>query len=166
MWRRSHSGGEENSKTKDHKQTMTSTVQKHIAEVQAEAARLTSLLEIYPDLTFETNRWRRTFQCSRAVNECATDYEIAYSCGCCPDPALYVRVFVETQHGRVYGSPHQIEIGERDGIDCPIDGWDCYLHSHGIQGSIIERLKVRFANQQYEEQDQEVEDEALRCCAS
>lgn len=125
---------------------MTTTVQTQIAEVQAQAARLTALLEIYPDLTFETNRWRRTFQCSKAVNAIATEYEINYSCGCCPDPALYVRVYVETPHGRVYGLPHQMEIGERDEIDLPIEGWDSMLRERGVQTGIIERLRAHFDN--------------------
>lgn len=146
---------------------MTTTVLNHIAEVQAEAARLQALLEMYPDLTFETNRWRKTFQCSKTVNAIATEYEINYSCGCCPDPALYVRVFVSTPHGRVYGVPHQMEIGERDEIDLPFEGWDSAMRERGVQASIIERLRAHFENQTETEQEhQEQEhDEALRCCA-
>jgi hypothetical protein len=123
------------------------TVQSTIAECRAEASRLAALLEIYPDLQQATNRWRRVFHCSKSVNAVATDFEMGYSCSCCPDPELYVRVFVDTQHGRVYGVPYQISIGERDGIDYPADAWDDILRDHGIQAGIIDRLKQHFDNQ-------------------
>ena len=98
--------------------------------------------------------------CSSAVNSIATEYELAYSCSCCPDPELYVRVFMDTPHGRVYGVPYQMTIGERDGIDYPADAWDELLRGHGIQSVIIDRLQAHFDSQTMEDHD-----EALCCSA-
>lgn len=122
------------------------SVQDDIDKAQAEASRLTSLLGLFPDLTQEQNRWRRVFQCSKTVNATATDYEIAYTCGCCPDPGMLVRLYVETPHGRVYGVPHQVEVGERiDGIDRPHGHWKRTLRACGTLEGIIEKLQAHFA---------------------
>ena len=143
----------------------TNTVQKHIAESHTEShteAGFAALTKIYPDLVQKPKRKGRFLHCSRTVNAIATNYEISYSCRCCPDPAIYVRVFVTTPHGRVYGFPHQIEIGERDGIDYPLDEWDDALRHQGIQSWVIERLQAHFEQQS---QDMEGEDEVVRCRA-
>jgi hypothetical protein len=113
---------------------------------------------MYPDLTERVNRWRKIFLSSKTVNAIATDFEIDVSCGCCPDPELYVRVFIETPHGRVYGVPYQMGIGERDeGVEYPADDWESRLHAHGVHPSIIDRLKERFDDQSIAEQQVEGE---------
>lgn len=129
---------------------MTRTVKRRIEEIQAEAARLSALLEMYPDLTLKTDRWRRTVACSKAINASATDYELYYSCGCCTDPALYVRVYCVTPLGKVYGLPLHVEIGERDEIDLPIEDWDVTLRELGYREEMIERLQEHFDNQAQE----------------
>ena len=122
------------------------TVQDEILKSQAQAARLTSLLELFPDLTQEINRWRRVFECSKSVNSLATDYELAHTCGCCPDPGVLVQVYVDTPHGRVYGVPHKIEVGERiDYIDRPHPHWERTLRSCGISEVVIEKVRAHFA---------------------
>jgi len=138
------------------------TVQDDITEAQQEAERLTSLLKLFPDLTQETSRWRRVFQCSKSIteNSSATGYEIAYSCGCCPDPAMYVRLYVETPHGKVYGVPHQVCIGERswDYIDCPERDWEDVLKRCGAPEPLLERLRVHFAAEDRRKLDREYDD--------
>jgi hypothetical protein len=141
---------------------MAMPIQDDINAAQAEAARLSGLLELYPDLRQETDRWRRVFSCSTSVNTIATHYEIAYSCGCCPDASLYIRLFVETPYGKVYGVPHQIGVGERrswEYFDCPDKDWEKTLKARGAPDHILEKLRAHFADEERLKQEAIANDE-------
>lgn len=122
------------------------TIQAVIQEHRNEARRLSSLLRIYPDLTSGLISKKRRFLSSKAINAKATEYEVVTSCSCCPDPELFVKIFVQTEHGRVYGFPVLMKIGERDeGVDYLDTGWEQDLAERGVRPLIIDRLRAHFA---------------------
>lgn len=133
------------------------SIKDEIHKKQAETERLTALLALYPDLTKETNRWGHTFLCSPAINSQATHHELFFSCGCCPDPVMYARMFIETEHGRVYALPHKICIGERlDYRPQPSHDWEETLRGHSAPEAIITQLRKYFDD---EARKEEVDDE-------
>lgn len=136
------------------------TVQSEIARVQEEAARLTALVEIYPDLRKSMNRWSRTFYSSQAVNATATDYEIGYSCGCCSDAAMYVRFYVQTCHGKVFAEPFQKCIGELDGeyYDSPSNDWEECVRAMQVPERLIDRLRTHFAEEEHRKLENQSDD--------
>ena len=136
------------------KTTNRTTIRAVIQEHTNEAARLSSLLRIYPDLTSGVSSKKRRFLSSKVINARATDFEIVASCTCCPDPELFLKIWVDTKHGRVHGVPYQIKIGQReDGLDYPDEGWDEALANRGVRPLIIDKLKAHFTQQPEESEE-------------
>lgn len=129
--------------------TLTDEINKAREEAkakEAEAARLASLAEAFPDVKKHVGRWNKVAYYSKSVNEKATRFDMRHNCGCCNDSPLEVWPYAETPHGKVYSDPPCFQVGERHwmGGDRPYSGWREKLKSAGIPEDIIGAIGVHF----------------------
>lgn len=96
----------------------------------------------FPDIGYYQGRWTK-FLCSPSVNKLCDNYELAYSCGCCDDAALYVRPYIIIENIKVYSDPPQICIGKTDrhAYDILNYEWPNILLEHNIPHQIIDKIK-------------------------
>ena len=80
-----------------------------IQKQQNELDKIKKLIELFPDLRENVDRWKNVKYASKSANKLCTDYHIRFSCGCCADAGRLLCPFVETEFGRVYSDP--VEIG-------------------------------------------------------
>lgn len=118
------------------------------AEASAELERLTRLQVTYPDLAAHSGRWNKEVLCSKSVNGLVDKYDMRHNCGCCDDSPLEIWPYLDTADGRVYSDPACFRVGERGyyGGDSPYDGWDHRMHEAGISTTIIECVRLYFAD--------------------
>lgn len=142
-----------------------STLQKHIekltkevAERQKELSIVQKLLERFPDLTVETDRWHVVRFSAPSANSQVTLFETKHNCGCCADSPLEVWPYLLSDGVRVHSSPASITIGERKSYgfgDAPYPGWQGRLLKLGIPNELVERIEHVFPEESEESDDSE-----------
>lgn len=137
------------------------SLKKKAKESANELSTFLSLRRKYPDFYSTEDRWRNRYNISKSVNHLCTDFQKKRSCGCCPDPAIYIMPYVETEHGRIYSDPYQFCVGEgqsysRIRID---DGWDTKMREAGIPEKVIEKARQSLIDE-LEEYKQSLMDDA------
>lgn len=119
-------------------------------EKTQEAANLSKLLELYPDLKKKVGRWNRIAYYSQSVNSQVDTYYTRHNCGCCSDSPLEVWPYLTTPFGPVYSDPPFFFIGERsDYGDRPNSNWELDLRSSGIPESLIDKMKSLFPEEAF-----------------
>jgi hypothetical protein len=117
---------------------------KQYEQAGQELDRLKRLRSEFPDLRVETDRWKKTRFKAKSANNRVTDIEFARTCGCCPDPGILARPYLETTLGRVYSNPFHIEIGEgrvSSGFVTEHANWEERFRKHGIPEALIQRMR-------------------------
>lgn len=119
------------------------------ANLQKQIDTTNKLLELYPDLDYQIDRWKNFRYTSSAVTTTADKVYIHHSCGCCGDAALLARPYVEVSVAddtvKVFSNPGYFTIGERAySGDHPDPGWRTRLREHNIQESVIEQIERYF----------------------
>lgn len=113
-----------------------------------EAAKLTALSAIFPDLQKRVGRWNKVAYYSPSANAKVHDFDARHNCGCCSDSPLEIWPYFLTAHGPVYSDPPCFTVGERvpryegseNREDRPYDGWDRRMRAAGIPESIIQSV--------------------------
>ena len=82
-----------------------------ISKLDQEKQKLNSILEAFPDVEEVLLRWKSVFV-SPSINPIVKEWYTAKSCGCCPDPVIYLMPYVKINDEYVYSKPPQITIGE------------------------------------------------------
>ena len=128
-----------------------------IEKQQSDLKRLEKILEKYPDIREEKDRWEHIRLCSKSANSLANDVEIRHSCGCCEDAALYAYPFIEIDGETIYCDPCRFYIGQKNYGNGEVEeyGWKNELIKHGIPQIISDKIRDNFdANKPvYEEEE-------------
>ena len=114
-----------------------------IQKQQNELDKIKKLIELFPDLRENVDRWKNVKYASKSANKLCTDYHIRFSCGCCADAGRLLCPFVETEFGRVYSDPVEFWIGQKD-LDSLNENWQQQLKDAEIPQAIIEKLESHY----------------------
>lgn len=115
---------------------------KEAAALAAEAARVTALTTLFPDLKIHTDRWKTQRYSSASVNGRVTDYEVRRTCGCCIDAPRVAWPYIETEHGRVYSDPPSFYLSRFDDIgnnEELASDFEAGARKAGLPAAMIER---------------------------
>lgn len=124
----------------------TDDLAKTISVKTAELDKISNLINLFPDLKLEKSRWGKVYYFSKQVNSQVTDFESGFSCGCCPDAALHIFFYTQTQFGPVYSSPTHFYVGEK-GLDrfANIElGWEDAMFEANIPKEMIDKVAQSF----------------------
>lgn len=115
-------------------------------EEAAKIARMRKLLERFPDIELIYSRWSNFLgYATTQVNPIADQVDIYHSCSCCPDPVLKAQIYIEVDGDKVFTSPSDFSVGEKDEyVDVPYDGWRNKLKDAGISDAAIEKVAEHF----------------------
>jgi hypothetical protein len=107
--------------------------------------KLLSLIERFPDLKENKNRWNHVRLSSKLVNSSTNDAEIKHNCGCCDDSPLEVWPYAEIEGLRVFSDPASFTVGQKSGLgDIPYPGWDERMRKSNIPQIVIDRVNAYF----------------------
>ena len=133
---------------------------------KSEAEVLAKIAEKYSDIRECSDRWQRKYYVSEMANPDMTNYSMCHSCGCCPDPVLYVYPYLEIDGVKIYAGPlagyskSPFCIGEREAwhyTDRSFDGWKEKMVAAKIPQHIIDSIQKHF-DEQAEEYKKAAED--------
>jgi hypothetical protein len=111
------------------------------AKAKAEADGALTLMEQFPDLEINRNRWNRERYSTKEVNSLTTDCDISHNCGCCPDSPLEVWPFVQLGPVKVYSKPARFTVGEKAGYgERSYAGWQTDMEKEGISDAVIQKV--------------------------
>jgi len=118
-----------------------------IIELRSEANTLEKILEKFPDLREDKDRWNTIRLYSRKINNIADEVCIHHSCGCCPDSCLLVRPY-KTFHGKpIFSDPTHFVIGQKNDWgygEISYNEWENKLVEEDINQSIIDKIRKYF----------------------
>lgn len=141
------------------------TLARHLAGLQRSAdelAALKRLMEAFPDLTLQIDRWEKKRFTSADVNPRCEKYELLHNCGCCDDSPLELWPYVELDGVRIFARGIPFTIGDRwpNGGEDPYYGWEEKLRAARLPESLTTNVTTYFAEnprRPYEENDDEAD---------
>ena len=96
---------------------------------------------VFPDVTFQKDRWNREYLCSKQANSRVTEFYSGHSCGCCPDSPLLIYPYLTVGNQNVYSDPFRICIGEAGYYGESIDSnWKDLMLSNNISQEVIDKV--------------------------
>jgi hypothetical protein len=69
-------------------------------------------LKIFPDITYNVNRWKTKRLSSKLVTPRVTHVEVRANCGCCNDSGLEIWPYIVHGEHRIYSNPCGITVGD------------------------------------------------------
>jgi hypothetical protein len=136
---------------------MDKQLSNYISKLEKELSIIKGLLEEFPDLSKQENRWGHTRFCSAQVNAIADQADIYYSCGCCPDPVVQVEPYVLVNEVKVHSIPYSFTVGEKSySIEREYEGWLEKLLDAGLSPKIVV-LVADYFQKRREERKRELE---------
>lgn len=130
------------------------TLAKEIEQQQQELDQIKKLMELYPDLRKNVNRWKTVTYCSKTANSQCNDFGMRYSCGCCSDAAKMVLPFIETPYGKVHSDPVEFTIGSKDSSE--LLDFEKHMTDSGIPKELIERIRKTYEKTEEEEENNDI----------
>jgi hypothetical protein len=112
----------------------------HVEEYET----LKILVEKYPDLNVNSDRWGTVRYGSKFVNTIADKIEFRRSCGCCPDAEILALPYVESDLGRIYSVPERFKLGEGSAwgdFVYPSARWQEECREAGISEFLIDQMQ-------------------------
>lgn len=102
-----------------------------------------SIIEKFPDLKVDTNRWKKERYNTELVNSIVDKVEIYHACGCCPDSILRVSPYIEIEGINIYSEPPTFGVGEKSysGGDNFDNNWEQQLQNKNINSLVIDIIK-------------------------
>jgi hypothetical protein len=85
-----------------------SSLKEKLEKEQNQIKRLQKLLEKFPDLEEQKDRWGNIYLCSATVNPIVDKVYTKRSCGCCSDAPYYSYLYTEIDGERIYSNPKMI----------------------------------------------------------
>ena len=153
------------------------TAQKYIDELsrkidyQTEKIQgIEELLKLFPDLSIDTDRWKRERFVSSLINKETSNLEIHLlnNCGCCVDTPMELHVHKSVKIGHynydVYSNPHGLFVMERTiwGKLYPAKNWKEQLQKYEFSDYIINKVNEiieLFREDREDEEDSEKDNE-------
>lgn len=128
-----------------------SELKKEKADIEKKIETIRYLKQLFPDLSYNVDRWRNIRYTSASVLSKADKVDIHHGCGCCEDAPLlarpHVEVYISSQSKSicVYSEPASFCIGEKNAYgygDEPYSEWRKILK--GASQSVIEKVEAYF----------------------
>jgi hypothetical protein len=120
------------------------TLAQKIQKQEDHLLKVKKIMEMFPDVTEERDRWENIRLYSPSINAIADDAEIHHSCGCCADASLYVSPFKIIEGIQVYSKPahfcigHKVDFGTGDEVS---EDWENQLKEENIGETAIAKVR-------------------------
>lgn len=125
------------------------TLKEKILEEAIKGQKILQLIEEFPFLREDKDRWGNIYYVSVGIAEIANDVDFGYSCGCCDDAVLYAMPFIEKYGIRVYNDPKNICIGEKYDYFAKADNnWEAFAIENGCNEKVIEIIRKFFEKEE------------------
>lgn len=130
-------------------------------KINNELDTISVLKDLFPDLSYDINRWDRVRYYAPSITKRANKVNIHHSCGCCDDAALIARPYIDVnvmgETITVYNNANGYYIGDKacSGGYYPNIGWGTKLKNENIPYSVIEQIEKYFIEHcdEYTEED-------------
>jgi len=125
--------------------------QKAFDQAEKKLIQVKHLLESFPDLEIQTDRWDRERYSSAKVNSLADHVDMRHNCGCCADSPLEARPYIRFEDDQlIFSNPDFFFVGEKNvshGFDDPTEGWEAHMRAAGISEAAIVLVHEYFKSQ-------------------
>ena len=101
----------------------------------------------YPKLRLNWDRWNNEYFNTSEINPVANKIDVHYNCSCCSDSSLMLNCFIEFNELKIYGSPFELCIGEKNSCGSgtiPFEKWEEKVRKENYSDSIIEQINNYF----------------------
>ena len=118
-----------------------------IKKQKEEIAKIEKILELYPDIKENIDRWSNKKLSSLSINSETDQIYIDHNCGCCEDSPLQVWPYKNVKGIKVFSNPACFMVGEKNqwgSGDIEYDGWQDKLRKENIPEIVINKIQMFF----------------------